>query len=363
MDEENTETLKPGSIRKIDMSADVVAEADDNGETVTERLAVIEANEGYEYEGAASELDAFERQLAARDLDVTDSRRLVQDFFSQDSDNRYLFPEFVRRQVYLGMELGRRSLRLEDIVTVRERTTAPSVVSHDIDLGKEDLDATAVAQGAEFSSATMKDREKTVTLQKVGRQLKMTYESMKGISLPFASIFLQRFGFRLSRQVVGRGLKVLREGDGNTGTAATASETAGVGVWNYADLVDFIYNTAREEHEYTHICCNRAFMIKLLTDGTNFSQFQSQNVVEAFVNSGVVPDFFGLQWRVHEGMGDEAVIAWDRDTALRLHEEPSGVMVESEKLIAKQIETSVVSYRFAFTKDWNGSSAVRTQQA
>ena len=202
MSEGNTATLKPGGVRLIKMSEEILQDAEDKNRTLTEHLAALEAESGDTYSGAESELDAYERQLAARDLDVTDSRRLVQDFLFAGRRKSVFVPRIRpssglpgngARPQDAASGRHRDSARKDHVAPVCDRTTST--------WGAKTWTRNQSAQGAEFSAATLKDRDKNVKMEKVGRQFRMTYESVKGISLPFASIFLQRVGFRLSRQV------------------------------------------------------------------------------------------------------------------------------------------------------------------
>lgn len=344
----------------IQLDAGMYSQARQLGMSMTDYLAQLEVEKGYEPKGDAAELDAFERQLAKHDISPQGAS-LVQDFF-KTSTSSVLFPEYVQRQVSLGMLWGKREVSIEDLIAATEPLTGTDVARiPGLDFTAEKAKASKVSEGTGFPVATVKFKDKTMQLGKVGVAFGATYEAVRRVKLPIMNIFLQRIGYNIKIQATELGLKVLKDGDGSPGSAITPTETDTTS-WKYADYVDAIMSAA-DGHEYSHLCINKKFLQKMLTDATNFPQFQSRSILEAFLKTGDLTDFLGVKWRTHAKADDNTMLSWEQWSSLILYEETGGNLVETDKLIDKQLHTSVVSKMIGFGKPFDACAGYKTKKA
>jgi hypothetical protein len=344
-------------LKKLALELGLWQEAKNKRITFTEVLAKLEADSGYTPEGEYAKYDAYERQLAAHGIKINDRASLVEHFFAT-TDSRILFPEFIDRQIRLGLELGRLDLRLEDTYSVSQTVTEPTVTPVALDFSKEDVKPKRVAEGGVFPRMKAALKDKSIRLKKVGRQLDMSYEVLRRMQVLEAGMIFQRFGYQMSREMTREALAVIKDGDGNVGSAASTSDAGGT--WTYADLLDCIFRFT-DGHQATHIVLNPAFLQAILSDDTNFKQLQSVNLLESFVKTGMVQNFFGLNWRTHADLTNETILIYERDTTLKYYEERGSAIQETDRIINQQIQGTVVSLNYGFAKMFDGACHYKTK--
>lgn len=343
----------------IQLDAGMYSQARQLGMSMTDYLAQLESDKGYEPKGDAAELDAFERQLAKHDISPQGAS-LVQDFF-KTSTSAVLFPEYVQRQVSLGMLWGKREVSIEDLIAATDTLVGTDVTRiPGLDFSAEKAKASKVSEGSRFPVATIKFKDKTVQLGKVGVAFQSSYEAIRRVKLPIINIMLQRIGYNIKNQITELALKVMKDGDGSAGSAATTSTTTTT-TWTYADYVDAIMSAA-DGHEYSHICLAKAFMQKMLTDATNFPQFQSRSILEAFLKTGDLTDFLGVKWRTHAKADDNTILSWEQSSSLISYEEAGANLVETDKFINKQMHESVISKMIGFGKPFEACAGYKTKK-
>ncbi|KXZ27177.1 hypothetical protein AYB33_18095 [Leptospira santarosai] len=323
----------------------------------TEYLEKLEEKEGLEFKGDLAKLSALDRQLLAHDINPFSSATLVEDFF-KTTNSPVLFPAFIDRNIYLGMNKGKRTLKLDDLRAASQKIPSKAIELIGMDFGKEDVGLAAVTEGAALPTATIKTTGKSVSMKKVGREILFTYEAVRRMQIDIVSIFFQRVGFRFGRQQVNEGLSVLKDGN-NTDSKSPSSTTKDTS-WKYEDLVDLIFTKAPDGHEFDCLVLTPEFMYKILTDKDNFPQLQTLNLSEKFVASGEFQNFFGLNWRLHPNAGANTAIAFEQSTCLTYYEEAKSSIIESDKIINKQFERSTISLWFGFVKLFQAASHVKT---
>ena len=332
---------------KLNLDDGIYKEAKDTGKSIVELLEKEEKAKGYTPEGVSLEIDAFSRQLVAHGINPGNEAALVDKFF-QTKESQILFPAYIDKQVRLGMNLGKLDLRLSDTYVASEKITSGSVVPVGLDFVKEDTKPKRVTPRAKFPRGIISEKEKSIKLIKVGRMIGFTYEAIRRMQIISASIFFQGYGFQLRKEMTEKALDVIINGDGNANSAAGSSATVGAS-WNYADLIDLIFQF-KDGHEASHIVMNPKLLQTILTDKTNFPQFQSMNILEEYMKTGEIRDFLGMTWRTHESVDEKGIVAYEKQTCLKYYEEKGSSIVESEKIISNQIENTVISINFNFGK-------------
>jgi len=321
------------------------------GISFTDLLAREEKKQGYAPAGDAAKLDAFERQLVMNEINSKAS--LVEEFF-KTSESAVLFPEYISRQIELGMEIGKREVKMSDIVAATEMISKSGAARIPaIDLANSKRKSAKVAEGAEFPKVQIKFKDKTVVLEKIGKQFEFSYEAIRRMSLPVVNLLLQHIGHELALQKTEQALLVMRDGDGNPGSAA--DQPAGIATWTYARYVELALGASRG-HEFTHLCMNNLMLQTILTDDVNFKQFQSVNILERFLTTGEITDFLGVKWTIHPDVDNDAILAWEQRTGLVEYKEAGSQIVESDKIIEKQLEKTVISETVAFGKPFSNTA-------
>lgn len=355
-------TLDNGLVQ-LELDSGSYADAKEQGLSMEEYLQEREEKAGFDLAHPNSkELTAFERQLMANNIAIGSANFGVDDFIKASPMSKYLFPEFVSQSIYMGMNMGKLEVKLDDTYSVKTRISNAAARTHAFDVEGSDLTAKRkVKEGSAFPRATIKTKDKAVETRKVGIEVNFTYDALKRMTILKAQNVFQLIGWNLSKQITQRALQVIKDGDGNTGTASPISETATT-TWKYSDIVNLLLQP-NQGMEFTHAVVNKAFLEKILTDATNFNQFQSVNILEGFVKSGEPMNFFGINWKTHPDMDNDCILAYNKNLTLELLEDAAGQLVESDRFIREQIEGSVVSYEFEFAKLYQASSHWKSKKA
>ncbi|EMN91208.1 hypothetical protein [Leptospira weilii] len=339
-------------IKELKIDKGIYQEASNSKLSVDEFLLKQEIAAGFEFNQSLDvcKIDPLERQLLSMGLNPFSSATLVEDFFStKNSNSKILFPAWIEKQIVLGMNLGRYDLTVDDLKAASKIITGKSIDQIGLDFDVEDVDMVKVLEGANFSTATIGTKEKPGKMTKVGRKFLFSYEAVRQVSIDMLSIFLQRVGFRMSRQMAQEGLRVMIEGDGNAGSAAKVWETETT-TFKYKDLLSLILEKFEEGHQVSHVVLNKKMLMKILSDETNFKPFQTLNLSEKLVSSGDILPFFGCTWKVHPSMPDDMVLAYEKNSCLAYYEEKDSSILDYDKIIDQQFERTVVSLNFGFSK-------------
>lgn len=355
-------TTKEGLV-KLELDAGIYADAKSEGMSMNEFLEQKEVKAGYDPANPiGKDLTAFERQLMANDIPIGKANFAVEDFIKASPMSKVLFPEFINQNIYLGMNSGKLDVKLDDTHSVKTRVSQGSTKSVALDINASDLKAKAKSkEGSQFPRAVIATKENAISTRKVGIEIDFTYDALKRLQVLKAQHIFQVFGWNLSKQITHRALQVIKQGDGNANTAIVPTETA-TSTWKYSDLVNLLLNPTKGA-EFTHAVVHPAFLEKILTDETNFKQFQSVNVLEGFLKDGEVAGFFGIDWKTHQEMDVDSIIVWNKNLTLELIEDAAGQLVESDKFIREQIQGSVISYDFEFAKLFSNSCAQKNKKA
>ncbi|MDI7227927.1 hypothetical protein QMM87_04445 [Leptospira santarosai] len=354
--------LNNGLVR-LDLQAEAYSDAKRDGLSMNEFMAKEEAKFGYDPETPDGKgLSAFERQLMANNVPIGEASFSVDDFIKASNQSKYLFPEFVNQNIYIGMNMGQLQVKLEDTHSVKTRISQGAAKSTALDIEGSDLTAKKKAKesGSGFPKATIKTSERAIETTPVGLEIAFSYKALQKMQILKVQHIFQVYGWNLSQQITQQALKVIKSGDGNPGTVATPTQTL-TNTWKYSDVVSLLLS-ADKGVEFTHAVVSRNFLEKMLTDETNFKQFQSMNLLEGYMKTGQVSNFFGVNWKTHPEMEDDAIIAWNKDVTLELYEDSAGQLVESDRFIREQIEASVISYDFAFAKLFSASCHYKTKK-
>jgi hypothetical protein len=293
----------------------------------------------------ASVSDAWSRQVYKAGINLKSSATLVESFFTSN-DNKVLFPEYIRRKIEEGMKFDKRQLNLPDIYAIKTELDGNSDKQQILKFDENDTKLKLIAQGSEMPTVTVLDGEAAISLFKAGRKVVFTYESIRRSSLLRIGLFFSEIGKRIGRQIVRRGLEVMKDGDGNN-NACTPVETATT-TWKYDDLLQLLYGDFSDGYEASHIVMNKKMFMKIFTDKTNFAQMQSPGILEKFLRTGEQEDLLGVVWKLHNDIPDETIYAYNKNLCLEYYEEKGSSIVETDRIISNQTEIGTISRNLNF---------------
>lgn len=203
----------------------VYKEAYKEGRTLSQHLETLDPSN--QYVGADAhlgQLDAFERQMLANDIRTKsdEAKGLYADevdkFFLGTSSSDVLFPEFINRtarQAMVAPDI------LNELVAIKTPIKGNAYKTFYVDLATAAKQKKRVAQGAEIPTTTITGHEHSVSLNKEGRAIDMSYEFIRRMRVDMLALLidgiLQQTGLDLAEKAVN----VLISGDGNANTAAT----------------------------------------------------------------------------------------------------------------------------------------------
>lgn len=192
---------------------------------------------------AVTELDAFERHLMVRDIELKGENQFSVEKLANTAE--YLMPELVLREVKAGMAT-KEKFSYGDCVAV----TVPSKGAHYHPLYIPDLDlATAVqrrekslggrassAKGGEFPVVSVRRREKDIIVEDNGRTIEAAYSIIKDYGWSDFAVFLRLIGAQLSMDKLQNVYDLGITGDGTVGAATNTFAGVG-GTLAYTDLI------------------------------------------------------------------------------------------------------------------------------
>ncbi|KAK2620463.1 phage capsid protein [Leptospira interrogans] len=350
---------KASELKKIDVDKGIYKDSRKLEQGIEDFLLKLEVKNGYTVDAssALSKIGALERQLMANGLNPFSQATLIEDFFKTDN-SKVLFPAWITKQIYMGMQAGKLELNVEDLKASSQKIPSTSIDQIGLNFDEEDVELAKTAEGSLFPVATMRTKELPSKMGKIGRKFLISYEASRRVNIDIASIFFQRIGNRIAKQMAQKGLQVMIEGDGNPGTASQIIKTEGT-TYTDADIINLLIGDFEDGVEPSHFVLNKKMLARILTDKTNFEKFQSVNISEKLITSGVILPYLGCTWKTHKAMPDNQILAYDKGSCLAYYEEQNSSIVEYDKIIDTQFEKSVISLYYGFTKLIGGSSIVK----
>lgn len=308
---------------------------------VLEKLDPSENYVGTSLEG----LDAFSRQLKRFDIKVSGRGSDCVEKFFQSSDSSALFPEYVSRAVYQGMERADVLSNLVATVTDIDGMDYRSIVSNPSD---DDKTLKVVSEGAVIPQTTVKTRENLVKLHKRGRMLVASYEALRFQRLDLFTVTLNQIGAYIARAQLKDAISVIINGDGNSNPAANI-EAAESGKLSYDDIMKLWANFS--PYELNTIIAPTEQMQKILS----LSQMQDANAGLDFQGTGKMITPLGATLIHAPEIAAGKIIGLDKNCALEMVR-AGGVTTDYDKLIDRQLERAAITCTAGFSKIFTEAS-------
>jgi len=192
----------------------------------------------------ACPLDAFERQLAAAGIVLTGANQIKVSELAA-SDNVYLMPELVLREIQAGMAMSPR-YDSRDCIAMSVPTKAATY--HPLYIPDLNLDAgeprntkslgrrAAKGKGGAFPVSSIYTREKDIVVQDYGRSIEASYSVIRDYPWEEFAYFLRLIGAQIS---VDELMDIYDLGINGDGTVGSATDTFGgvAGTLAFSDLI------------------------------------------------------------------------------------------------------------------------------
>ncbi len=299
-------------------------------------------------------LDAFERRLALADLPVYSARSVSLDAF-YETDSKVLFPEYIDREIRIGMELGRNNLRLDDIVATTTTIDGGSYENAEAEIDDAKVRMAQVAQGAEFPTVNLKVTDRPLKLAKVGVKIRGTYEFRRRIKANVFAVILHRIGMVLGKDLAGEALSVAINGIAGQSNAAPVDNAANLGTFTYKDFVTF--DQSFDPYEASLLVASKEMIIEILT----MNQFADPQAGFNFQSSGRYVTPFGNTLKRFNDLNilpTDQMVGVQADMCIEKVVEAGASLTESDKIISGQWEEIVISDVVGFSKLFKDAARV-----
>jgi hypothetical protein len=293
-------------------------------------------------------LTAYEKQLILANISIKGALAdSVEKFFSS-SQNAVLFPAFVSDQILVGQLMD---APINDFIHTRTTINSKSYDKVTMDETEEERQTKQKEDGANLREFTISVGNRSVKVKTFGGLIKTSYESVRYAKIPILAKFLQRVGAQIAIDKMDELVLVMKNGDGNTGTAITSGRTltqaasgaiAVIDVIKWATFANMPYKVDRFVGLKAHL---QEYYAALAGMNNPKDQF----------------DFVGItlpkayEWpRSTSGLDASTNAFYGIDSRYAIEEVNNGpVLVESDKLIDRQIERSAVTESSGFAVDEN----------
>lgn len=284
------------------------------------------------------ELDAFERQLKRFDIRVSGADCDPVEKFFTTTESAVLFPEFVRRAIKQGMEES----ILPELTAACSHVSASSCKGFSINEGNATSDAysVTVSEGGALKETAITEST-AVDLDKYGRLISVSYETLRQQRLDVFAVTLRAVGRKLAGAIAAKALAVIK----SAGTSLTSAGTS----LAYADLAS-LYGKF-EDYDLTTVIAAPATVASILA----MTEMRDRTIDA----NGQVRLPFGAKLLKDASLDAKTIIGISRDFALACFT-GSDVLLETDRLIDCQLDRLAVSVRIGFQKLMSGAAAVLT---
>ncbi len=267
-------------------------------------------------------LDAFERQLKRYNIRISGTECDRVEKFFNSTETAVLFPEYVKRCIEKGF----------DETIISSVTAAQTVCESGHYLGcvmDDSADYISTAQADELPTTTVKEGTTAVVLEKFGRLINASYEAVRKQRLDVFGVMLKSIGVKLAVAVVKKAVEVLEKN----------AETITVSSLTYSNLAE-LYGSF-DCFDMTTILANPATASKIVA---------MEQLSDSITNAdGQIILPFGSEMVKTSAVGVNTIIGIDKKFALEFITS-SGLVLETDKLIDRQLDRITISISCGFRK-------------
>lgn len=292
-----------------------------SGKSFTSALEELDPSSAY-LGTELENLDAFERQLKRYNIRVCGNECDSVEKFFTSTETAVLFPEYVKRCIAKGF----------DDTVISSVTAVQTVCESGQYLGcvMDDSAAyTTTSQANTLPTATVREGTTAVVLEKFGRVINASYEAIRKQRLDVFGVMLRSIGVKLASSVVKKAMTVLAEDAENISvTSLTYTNLAELyGNFDCFDMTTVIANPS---------AASKIAAMEQLSDSRTDADGRM-----------ILP--FGSELIKTSAVDENTVIGIDKNFALEFITS-SGLVLETDKLIDRQLDQITVSINCGFRK-------------
>jgi hypothetical protein len=284
----------------------------------------------------------------------------VQDFYATDTGITSLFPAWIESEIQAGLLAA----GLVNELTFGTETVAASKITGLYDsTGEGERSLRKVSEGAELPKVKLSLADSTIALDKYGRQIEASYESVAQQRLDALGAHLRKIAIQVAIDETDTALHILVAGDGTTAGAAESNSTdhdvAAAGSITYADLIGWYFGVS-EPYRLDKCVLGKTDLALI----ANLSEFKDPGY-PGFPSNLSVPGPKAVKYLWWQGgvtgssYVDRLGIGIDSRHALRKYvwqggPGGGGMLQEQERIITRQVNVWTFSYYVGFRKwDYN----------
>jgi hypothetical protein len=299
-------------------------------------------------DGVRRGMGIAQRELAAQAREAFVSMGPVT---SDGGTQRFMSPEVFLDPLRLGTV---QASFYADLIVREESVAQPTVTIPKIDLSKATMKDSAEAATIEEGSVSYGSKD--VKLRKKGRAIKITYEAIQYNSLSLVQLFFEDAGRILGHTLNGMAIDTLVNGDvvGGSEAAAVVGVENTVNKITWFDLARLAIQGALIGRTFTQVIGNATTALNYLNLTEIKDKVQGTPLLNTRLKSPLTmpEDLF-----VSPGVPANQMIFQDSSMSMvQLTAMP--LMVETEKIISKQLENSVATITTGFAKLQRNASVI-----
>ncbi len=318
----------------------------DKNKSFSEILEELDPTENYQGTPLYN-LDAFQRQLKRFNIRVQGRNAdNVEKFFST-TEAQALFPEYISRSINAGIE-EENDLKSLVANTIKIDSLSYKNMFIENSKDKENKDVEAIKEGEQIPEIKISLKEHAIPLKKIGSMLTCSYETLQYQKIPAFNLALKQIGKNFNNILFKDAVKTIIDGDGNKNEAPKLSFKQKL---TYKSLID-VWAKLKPYNMKTLIVSPDAMQI-LLT----LPEFLNPQTGINFQGTGSLNNLLGAKIIYSKLIDKITIVAVDKDFSLN-HIIAQYLNIESDKIIDKQINQSVITMRYAFTKLFKEASSV-----
>lgn len=304
--------------------------------------ALEEMDSSENYIGSNLEgLDAYERQLKRFDIHVGGNTSDTVEKFFKSSESATLFPEYVSRAVNQGIESNN---VIGKIVATTTKINGRDYRAVTSEIYPDDAKLIRVAEGAVIPATYINPQKKLVTLNKRGRMIVSSYETMRFQRIDMFTVMLKQVGVQIANQQLEDAVKTLLD---------TACEINGEKdtELTYKDLLKLWDSMG--DYDLTTMIVSGNTMQKILA----MDEFRDANSGLNFHATGKIITPFGAEIIKSKTLDDNKIIGIDNKCAIE-KVESGGIITDYDKLIDRQLERASVTCTAGFSNIFEEAAKV-----
>lgn len=279
-------------------------------------------------------LTAFDEVMLHYGINVSGAGSESIGKFFQTVDAGVLLGEYISQVVAAQLIAVSRA---NELIAVEERTDASSFQRFFLEDAGEDLELAEMAKSDELQDLWIKIGDRTQRLNKYGRYLKANFDDVDKVSFATLNIALRRIGLQIGVAETSNIIKIGVLGDGNSNAAAKFNP-ATTNTLNSGEVIK-ISTPLATPYTATHLVARKAQLQQYLTAVVGIN-----NPVTTLRDVSInLPK--PIEWDM-DNAGLESDYIYIQDSGYCLgHVSTQAVMVESERLVKKQIKGTGIWYR------------------